>query len=90
MMGLIHLLLLSAVTARDTVNYEFRLAKYYTSDMVLQSGGAAVWGWGGPGAEVQVEVGGQVARTTVDAKGMWRARVNLAPGGPHNITLTHR
>ena len=32
----------------------FRLGRYYESGMVLQSGGANIWGWGGPNADVQV------------------------------------
>ena len=33
---------------------KFRLGAYYQSGMVLQSGGANIWGWGGPHADVQV------------------------------------
>ena len=33
---------------------EFRLGQYYQDGMVLQSGGANIWGWGGPHANIQV------------------------------------
>ena len=33
---------------------KFRLGQYYESGMVLQSGGANIWGWGDPNADVQV------------------------------------
>ena len=33
---------------------EFRLGQYYQDEMVLQSGGANIWGWGHPHANIQV------------------------------------
>ena len=56
-----------------------------------QSGGAALWGWGGPGAEVEVTLGtASLARTRVGAQGGWRVGVVLAAGGPYNLTVHHR
>merc|ERR1711910_263663 len=70
---------------------KFLLGRYYQSGMVLQSGGANVWGWGGPHADVQIKVGGKtLATTTVDGEGRWQAKVVLEPGGPYNLTLIHR
>jgi len=70
---------------------KFHLGRYYESGMVLQSGGANIWGWGGPQADVQIKSGNKTLATTrVDAEGRWQARVVLQPGGPHNLTLIHR
>ena len=58
--------------------------------MVVEAGGAAVWGWGGPGATVEARLEGKVlARTKVDQRGVWQVSVSLPPGGPHNISLRH-
>ena len=39
--------------------------------MVVEAGGAAVWGWGGPGATVEARLEGKVlARTKVDQRGV--------------------
>ena len=49
-----YFLLLSMVVAIH--GNKFRLGTYYQSGMVLQSGGASMWGWGGPSADIQVSV----------------------------------
>ena len=58
--------------------------------MVVEAGGAALWGWGGPGATVEARLEGKVlTRTKVDQRGIWRASVRLPPGGPYNISLRY-
>merc|ERR1711970_853032 len=70
---------------------KFRLGAYYQSGMVLQSGGANIWGWGGPHADVQILSGETVLATTrVDNEGRWLTRVELEAGGQYNLTLIHR
>ena len=47
----------------STNGNEFRLGYYYQAGMVLQSGGANIWGWGAPQADVQVsekQAGGNI------------------------------
>jgi len=57
---------------------DVRLARIFSSDMVLQQGRKApVWGWAEPGEEVTVAIAGQEASAVADAAGRWR--VDLAP-----------
>jgi len=60
-------------------------------DMVLQAGGANIWGWGGPGANIQVTMDGKsLAVGTVDHQGRWLVNLHLETGGPYNLTVHHR
>ena len=75
---------------------QFRLGSCFQSGMVLQSsekaGGAKLWGWGQPGAEVDLELsnGTRLGHSKVGAEGWWSLGLSLAPGGPYNLTLHHR
>ena len=75
---------------------EFRLGSCFQSGMVLQSSaqsrGASLWGWGQPGADIEVELGNgtRLGRGRVAGEGWWSVSVRLAPGGPYNLTIYHR
>ena len=75
---------------------QFRLGSCFQSGMVLQSsarsGGAKLWGWGQPGADVDVELdnGTRLGHGRVGGEGWWSVGVMLAPGGSYNLTLHHR
>ncbi len=58
--------------------------------MVLQQGKTApVWGKAAPGESVSVTIGGQTAKTTADARGLWKVKLSkLKPGGPLEMTIT--
>ena len=74
----------------------FRLGSCFQSGMVLQSQagarGATVWGWGQPGAEVEVELrnGTMLGLSRVGEEGRWSLVVMLPPGGPYSLSLHHR
>ena len=83
-------------TSASATGLQFRLGSCFQSGMVLQSsdkpGGAKLWGWGQPGAEVEVELsnGTQLDHGRVGGEGWWSLGLRLAPGGPYNLTLHHR
>ena len=61
----------------------------FGNNMVLQRGKAdPIWGWAKPGDEVQVEVGGQAAKTLTPADGRWEVKIPAPPaGGPYTIKI---
>ncbi|MFZ4397241.1 MAG: sialate O-acetylesterase [Kiritimatiellia bacterium] len=67
---------------------EVRLAKIFTSDMLLQRDQPIrVWGWAAPQEAVTVILDGQKAATTADAQGKWLAELPARKQG-ENLTLT--
>ena len=75
----------------SATDLQFRLGSCFQSGMVVQSSGR-LWGWGQPGAEVEVELsnGTVLGRGRVAGDGWWSVGLVLAPGGPYNLTLHHR
>lgn len=68
---------------------EVRLAKIFTSDMLLQRDQPIrVWGWAAPQEAVTVILDGQKAATTADAQGKWLAELPARKQG-ENLTLTN-
>ena len=85
--------------AGSAAGLEFRLGSCFQPGMVLQSSdqsrgvlGAKLWGWGQPGADIDVELsdGSELGRSRVGGEGWWSVTVRLDPGGPYNLTVHHR
>ena len=85
--------------AGSAAGLEFRLGSCFQPGMVLQSSdqsrgvlGAKLWGWGRPGADIDVELsdGSELGRSRVGGEGWWSVTVRLDPGGPYNLTVHHR
>lgn len=78
-------LVLAAASARA----EIRLPAILGDHMVLQRGGAAVWGTAMPGSTITARIAGVHATGVADASGTWRVAfgAELAPGGPFDLTL---
>lgn len=62
----------------------------FTSDMVVQREvHFPVWGWTGPGTQVQVSFAGTTANATADSTGKWRVEfAPLAAGGPYSMAVS--
>lgn len=68
---------------------EFRVARIFTDNMVLQQGiYAPVWGWATPGESVNIEFVGKEYSTITDEKGKWMIRLSpTKAGGPYSLTV---
>ena len=69
---------------------EVRLPKVFSSHMVLQRDmKIAVWGWANPGEKVTLELAGQKAEATANAKGEWKTFLPpMKAGGPYTLTVS--
>ncbi len=76
-----------------------RLPAIISDHMVLQHGGARIWGWAEPGERVRVawSLSGETYETEADPDGEWHVILPTPPldapadtehAGPHNITIT--
>ena len=68
---------------------ELRLPAIFADHAVLQQNAPVpIWGWGEPGEEVSVSIGGQSLSAAIGDDGRWQ--VDLAPmtaGGPHEMSV---
>lgn len=79
-------LLLAAATAAHA---EIRLPAILGDHMVLQRGGAVLWGTATPNVTVTARIAGVRATGVTDASGAWQLvfGAELAAGGPFDLTL---
>lgn len=65
------------------------LAPLFRDHMVLQRDREVpVWGWGAPGARVEVRFAGSTVTTKVGADGCWSVKIGpFAAGGPHELEV---
>ena len=68
---------------------DVKLPAMFSDHAVLQRDMALpVWGWADPGEEVTVSIAGQTHKTTADAKGKWRVKLEpLAVGEPLKLVV---
>jgi sialate O-acetylesterase len=63
------------------------ISPMFGNNMILQRGKTnTLWGWARPGETVRVELAGQTATATVDARGRWQVRL-LPPATTDALTL---
>src|SRR4051812_22367052 len=69
---------------------DVRLPALFTNHMVLQQGQKnRVWGWGDPGEDVIVTIGGQRQTAKANDKGKWQVTLDALPtGGPLTLSIT--
>ncbi len=82
-------LLLTPVTFQYLHAQEFRVARIFTNNMVLQQGiYAPVWGWTHPGESVHIDFAGKEYSTTADESGKWMIKMSpMVAGGPYTLTV---
>jgi sialate O-acetylesterase len=76
------------LSAADPAPLPF-LSPLFGEHMMLQRGQAnRIWGWAGPGTEIQIELAGDRTTATTAADGRWEARFTPPPaGGPYKLTI---
>jgi sialate O-acetylesterase len=79
---------LSTALAADKPSLPF-VSPMFGDNMVLQRGKTnRIWGWSQPGQVVQVEIGGNTAKTVTGADGRWEVMIEPpAPGGPYALKI---
>jgi sialate O-acetylesterase len=88
MLGLLGVLLLSALPKISNAITAFALTSLIGDHMVLQQGTAAVWGQDKPKQKVTVSINGMSASSRTDARGRWKVLLDhLQAGGPFEMTI---
>lgn len=84
--------LVCLLSAPFALQADVALPHIFGDHMVLQREQAnPVWGHADPGEEVTVTIAHQSHRTTADAGGKWRVKLNPLPaGGPHVLSIQGR
>ena len=79
----------SALFPAATSAQPLRLSRLFTDHAVLQRNmEVPVWGWGTPGADVAVTLGGETFESVVGEDGRWSVELPAMPaGGPHTIMV---
>src|SRR5690349_19941774 len=84
------ILLLSALFPTPLLG-DVTLPSLISDNMVLQSGGANVWGKADPGEEVTVAVAGTKVATEADTEGKWAVKLpvpTLTSGATFDLTVS--
>ncbi|XP_055347891.1 sialate O-acetylesterase-like [Paramacrobiotus metropolitanus] len=71
-------------------DHTFRLANYFQDRMVLEADipGSVLWGYGKPGAEVEIELLGDILLTGINDEGLWKQSLWAGiPTGPWDIDV---
>lgn len=80
---------LSALFAAGQLQAEVKVPALFTDHMVLQRDiPVVVWGTAAKGEEVAVSVASLEGKTTADADGNWKVKLDALPaGGPHRLVI---
>ncbi len=82
-------LLLVLATFFGNVKADIRVARIFSSNMVLQKGlENPVWGWADKGEKITVQFAGQTLKTKADKNGKWKVKLpSLDYGGPYTLIV---
>ena len=83
------LLLTMAFFIVSTLKAEVKLARIFSSNMVLQQGlENPVWGWADKGEKLTITFAGETQKTKADKNGKWKVLLpKMEYGGPYTLTV---